>query len=124
MSYDIDKLNQAVNDAYGDFDFSDNGDYNRPYSRDAWGALYLDLLNKEAVKIPDIGWAHYADADVESDYYTEGDIWFIFKVHEKNGTERFFRKAGFYSSYDGRQFDHITEEVAGRQVIKTEWTTK
>lgn len=117
-------LHIVVNALYADQVPADASGYGRDAdATDVWCFFYKALLNKEAVELPGIGYAYYADADVESkNYWEEGDIWFVFKVTQAGRPDRFFRRSGYYSSYGGREFDGGTTEVTGRQVIKTEWS--
>lgn len=39
------------------------------------------------------------------------EVWFVIKVSGLDGTERFFRKNGYYNSYEGHEWDGSFDEV-------------
>lgn len=55
----------------------------------------------------------------------QGDqYWLVFKVTEADGTERLFRRNGWYASYSGGEYDGPTEEVQPVQKTITVYTLK
>lgn len=39
------------------------------------------------------------------------EVWFVIKVTSLDGTERFFKKNGYYNSYEGHDWDGSFDEV-------------
>lgn len=39
------------------------------------------------------------------------EVWFVIKVTSLDGTERFFKKNGYYNSYEGHNWDGSFDEV-------------
>lgn len=67
------------------------------------------------VKIAGIGVAECVD-----EYGGEGqgdDYWTVFKIQD-----RYFRKNGWYDSYNGSEWDGALEEVFPKEVKKIEWS--
>lgn len=125
MTYAIADLDKLITTQYGDdVPYSGGSSYPEDETEtDAWCMLYKALLNNEALPLPGLGYAYLADADVDGkDYWTEGEIWFVFKVTAADQPVRYFRRVGYHSSYEGRHFDGPTTEVAGTPVIKTNWS--
>ncbi|WPH57738.1 hypothetical protein [Mycobacterium phage WXIN] len=76
-------------------------------SAEAWNEFHQQLLDNEAVRLPDVGWAYLEEdthGDQDSYGYSYGDTHFVFRVATRigaNDTEsEYFRKWGEYDSYE------------------------
>lgn len=57
----------------------------------------------------------------ETDKFTEGSVWIIFKAEND---DTLFRLTGFYDSYDGPEWDYGTvTEVEAREITTTVYET-
>lgn len=55
----------------------------------------------------------------------EGDqYWFVFKITDDNGEVRYFRRDGWYASFNGGYYDGPTEEVVQQEKTITVWVKK
>lgn len=74
------------------------------------GKTFEKSLPKDPAKIfPGIGKVSLVDR-----YGGEGkgeDYWLVLKVIGEDGSERFFKRTGWYASYGGSELDGPTEEV-------------
>jgi len=125
MSDIIRRINYAVQDQFAPEEGSsfstgyDNYDCREPFNE--WDAFYR-ALKDGVVRLDDVGLAKLADADVEDkDYYNEGEIWFVFTLARDGAFDAHYRRDGYYSSYEGREFDGATVQVVGKQFIGTKW---
>ncbi|SIL62772.1 hypothetical protein [Mycobacteroides abscessus] len=105
MSYTIKDLNKAIEDEENSwegswFEFEDRIEY-----------------DSAGVVVPSIGRATFVDQ-----YGGEGkgeDLWMIFKVTSLDGTERYFRRTGYWASFSGGEYDGPTREVKATQKLVT-----
>ena len=93
---------------------------------EAWNDFYTGVLNQEVVSIPGIGHCFYVDSNTNVvrdsyGYVLDGDVWFVFKVVDFTGAERWFKRAGYADSYSGFHWDGPTYEVTPAKVEVTEW---
>lgn len=55
----------------------------------------------------------------------QGDqYWFVFKVTDDNGEARYFRRDGWYASFNGGYYDGPTEEVVAQEKTIQVWVKK
>ncbi|ANA86355.1 hypothetical protein BH762_gp012 [Gordonia phage OneUp] len=69
------------------------------------------------LKIPGIGLA-----TLERTHGGEGEgdqYWFVFKITDDDGNVRYFRREGWYASYDGGHYDGPTVEVRPAEKVIT-----
>ncbi|OHU63987.1 hypothetical protein [Mycobacteroides chelonae] len=56
---------------------------------------------------------------------SQGDqYWFVFKITDDNGGVRYFRRDGWYASFDGGYYDGPTNEVVEQEKTITVWVKK
>lgn len=110
MSFTVKEVEDAINKwEEKDQEENPNSYYDGVYDRLKWG--------EELEEIEGLGKLEYVD-----DYGGEGqgdDYWVVFKVGDQ-----FFRKNGWYASYDGGELDGELYEVFPKEVTRTEYTTK
>jgi len=54
----------------------------------------------------------------------QGDqLWIVVKATTPDGNVQYFRKSGWYASYDGGYYDYDLEEVFPKEILKTVWVT-
>ncbi|OHU63988.1 hypothetical protein [Mycobacteroides chelonae] len=105
MSYTIKELNKAIEDEENEwsgewFEFGDQIEY-----------------GDSGVVIPGIG-----RATLVEQYGGAGkgeDLWMIFKVTSLDGTERHFRRSGYWASFVGGDYDGPTRELKATQKLMT-----
>ncbi|MBO0676910.1 hypothetical protein JRC04_05495 [Mycolicibacterium sp. S2-37] len=83
----------------------------------------LLLLNAEAVKLGDLGYAFIVqEQEEERGYYNEGPLYYVFKLVDADRNERFFKVDGNYTSYDGAEYyAHNLVEVQPAPVQRVTW---
>lgn len=55
----------------------------------------------------------------------QGDqYWFVFKITDDNGEVRYFRRDGWYASFNGGYYDGPTEEVVAQEKTIIVWVKK
>jgi hypothetical protein len=84
-----------------------------------WHELWCESLPEGGVVIPGVG-----RVEVEARHGGEGQgdsAWVVVKITEPDGTERYLRKDGYYSSYDGADFDGLVYEVEPTEVLRIEY---
>lgn len=70
----------------------------------------------------DIPWLGKAEVVEDFGGEGEGDLrYVVFKVTFFNGTVKHYRQEGYYSSYDGTDWDGDFHEVTPKEVLRTEW---
>ncbi|CPS09911.1 hypothetical protein I3U64_00365 [Mycobacteroides abscessus subsp. abscessus] len=70
------------------------------------------------------GFGHF---DVVESFGGEGEgdqYWFVFKITDDNGEVRYFRRNGWYASFDGGYYDGPTEEVVAQEKTIIVWVKK
>lgn len=73
----------------------------------------------EYVEFPGIGRIEMVESfggEGEGDQY-----WFVFKITDADGNVRFFRRNGWYASFNGGYYDGPTEEVKPAEKTITVW---
>ncbi|AUE23528.1 hypothetical protein SEA_TONIANN_18 [Gordonia phage Toniann] len=92
---------------------------NEKYNYDEFVERKLGYTGQE---IPGVGIATLVE-----DFGGEGQgdkLWFVFKITDANGGERYFRKSGWYQSYSGGEYDGPTVEVEPAEKTITVWNKK
>ncbi|WKW85825.1 hypothetical protein SEA_PHINKBODEN_20 [Gordonia Phage PhinkBoden] len=88
----------------------DGGGYLRGPANDRGRSPYVyRKFDKRGVALADIG-----HATLVADHGGEGqgdEYWFVFSITDDAGNERFFRRNGWWQSYEGGGYDGPTEEV-------------
>jgi len=103
---------ERYNNATGKYDLKSLRDFNFE-----WNADYAEDHGKE-IELPQVGKIEFIETipDDPGDGQFWGAVW-------KLG-DRYFVKAGYYSSWDSSEFDGEFYEVEQRQVMKTVWFQK
>lgn len=87
-----------------------------------WVFFYNCLKVAPWAQLDGIGKAVFVQEQEEvRDYFNEGSIYFVFKVTDPAGVERYFRKSGQYSSYEQAQYYGKLEEVKAAKVQRLVW---
>lgn len=87
-----------------------------------WVFFYNCLKVAPWTQLDGIGQAEFVqEQEEERDYWNEGSIYFVFKVTDPTGAERYFRKTGEYSSYEKAQYYGKLEEVKAAKVQRLVW---
>ncbi|WPH57741.1 hypothetical protein [Mycobacterium phage WXIN] len=138
MSYTIAALDEAIENEdtpwegdWGEFEEAADADYEyrevpantegafeERYGANA-GKWFKRFDKKRGVSLDGIGYAELIDQ-----FGGEGkgdDYWFVIKVTDEAGEERFFRRNGYYASFHGSDLDGPTDEVKQQEKVITVW---
>lgn len=77
----------------------------------------------ESIKLDDEHTATFVDGETGGEGSAEY-IWQVWSVKDAEGNEQFFRKTGYYMSYDGSTWDGDLIEVVPFEKTVTDWKTK
>lgn len=114
MSYSVEDLDSVM---FGEFAIpSRYGWYS--YTSEDYGSMWHLFMGEE---IDDVQTALGVISYVDS-YGGEGrgdDYWVVVKVTSEDGTERYFRRNGWYASHYGGELDGPTVEVRPAQKVVT-----
>jgi hypothetical protein len=132
MTYSIADLNEAIENEESDWsgswgEFLDATQQTSEWrevpegTEDAVYFKYSKVWQKRfeiepGVDLPGIGRAAY----VEQLQGRDEDVWFIFRVTDVDGEERYFKRQGYYDSYEGlSSYEGDTTEVSPSQQLIT-----
>ncbi|WP_099021224.1 hypothetical protein [Mycolicibacterium palauense] len=118
MSYTVEDLDASI--ASGSWDDNDIPD--RYGCCDGWDDFLEELeWGKKCVDIPDIGIAELSEqfgGEGQGDQY-----WAVVKILGEKGETRYFRRDGWYASFDGGYYEGPTDEVYPATETVTVWKT-
>lgn len=86
---------------------------------DFWG---YEGQEHEPFEVPDFGTLAYVDGETGGEGSAEY-IWQVWSVTDADGVQ-YFKKDGYYMSYDGSNWDGALYEVEPFEKTVTDWRTK
>lgn len=132
MSYTIAELDEAIENEESDwegswFEFQDQLESGWGYepvpegtegARVRYGVLskYVEK-DKPGLDIPGIGYAIQLDQYGGEDQGTS--LWLVFQVTDEDGETRYFKRNGWYQSWQGGEYDGPTIEVQAVEKLVT-----
>lgn len=119
MTYTIDELDKAFENGFTTADGCELAGWNSHWELEHYNSGTKSYEN-ESFTLDGIGTAVF----VEVHGGGEGDgetHWAVVKVTDAEGNVRYFRKPGWYASYDGAYLDGDTEEVRAAERVVTVW---
>lgn len=87
---------------------------------DQSGFLRLSLLNHEALKFGDLGYAFLVQEQEDWSEQDEGELYFVFRIESEYGS-RWFKIPGWRSSYEGANY-YLRELVEVKSTPQVRYT--
>lgn len=117
VSYTIDDLNRAITKQY-DEEFDGDFEYYDDAGSSEWGNLEEDIYTwrkdeEKTAELEGIGTVRLIESfggEGEGDNY-----YLIVSITDSDGGVRFFKRLGWYASYDGGHYEGPTVEVESKQ---------